>query len=117
MVKKSVKKCNFFFKFQLPPPPEQNPGNQPAQPYLPGQTGAPSAPPPPGGPPPAYSQNGPPPPRQQGGGGYPQRQGYPQQQGGGGQNTVIIRERDRGGDGDFASGMMLGTGLGLMAGN
>ena len=29
---------------------------------------------------------------------------------------MIIRDRDRGGDGDFASGMMLGTGLGLMAG-
>ena len=28
---------------------------------------------------------------------------------------MIIRDQDRGG-GDFASGMMLGTGLGLMAG-
>jgi len=100
----------------LPPPPQppdqqQTDGtSQPAQPYLPQQGGAPPAPsaPPQGqyrGPPPAYSQNQ----------GYQQRpQGYPQQGGGQGQNTVIIRDRDNGGD--FASGMMLGTGLGLLAG-
>ena len=66
---------------------------------------------PPAAPPPQYSRP-PPYPGQQQQGGPPPPRGYPQN--GPGQNTVIIRDRDDGGG--FANGMLLGTGLGLMAG-
>ena len=99
------------FIFQLPPPPQQQqqqqtapsaPQAQPAAPYVPSSV--------PAAPPPQYSH--PPPYGGQQHGGQPR--GHPQN--GPGQNTVIIRDRDDGGAGGFANGMILGTGLGLMAG-
>ena len=122
------------FLLQLPPPPEHQ---QPPQPQQQPQGGLQDQPPPyqPSGvqtiPPSQYNgpvpqqvpqqQMRPPgggPPRGPGGTGYRGQNGYHNQGGpGGGQNTVIIRDRDRRDSGPgFGTGLMLGTGMGLMAG-